>query len=337
MKKLLIPIVVLVIGVLAVRTWYAHALAPVDKTETRTIFKVEKGASTAQIAEHLAEQKLIRSPFAFKVYVRLSGKAGSLKAGSFVVNPTMNAKEIAEIISGGKSAEEIITIPEGYTVKDIDALLAKKGMIQEGDIEQCAKTCDFSAFSFLPKNTDALAPRGGKIEGYLYPDTYYVALDNFTAQSFIERLLQIFQKKVAEDLSVDIKASGHSLNDIITVASLVEEETRGAAERPVVAGIIWKRLDKHMGLGIDAAVRYVLNRPTQGLTENDLQVDSPYNLRKYAGLPPGPIASPSLSSIQAALHPQASDYFYYLHDKNGVIRYAVTNDEHNANRAKYLQ
>ena len=105
----------------------------------------------------------------------------------------------------------------------------------------------------------------------------------------------------------------------------------------MVSGILWKRFDEGMGLGVDAAIRYILDKPTAVLTRVDLEVDSPYNLRKYRGLPPGPIANPGIRSIEAALRPQASDYYYYLHGTDGVIRYAVTNDEHNENKARYLR
>lgn len=336
MKKLILPVILLVVVFLGVRGWYGHLLSPIEFNDAHAIFKVDKGESTASIAAHLADEHLIRSPFAFKVYVKLSGKAGSLKAGSFVLSSSMSAPQIVDVLAGGKTAEEIVTVPEGYTVEDMDALLAKKGIIQSGELQKCAQTCDVSAFTFLPKNTKELAARGGKVEGYLYPDTYYVAAESNAAEAFMTRLLETFRTKVIENLAADIKASGRSLNDIITVASLVEEESRNADERPVVAGIIWKRLDQHMVLGIDAAVRYAADKKNAALTESDLQVDSAYNLRKFAGLPPGPIASPGLSSIKAALHPQSSPYYYYLHGNDGKIHYAVTNDEHNVNRAKYL-
>ncbi|UPA23084.1 endolytic transglycosylase MltG [Candidatus Peribacteria bacterium] len=336
MKKLIVPVVLLFVAFVAARGWYTHALSPVDASDVRTVFTVEKGASTATIANNLEEQNLIRSAFAFKMHVKLSGQAGELKAGSFVLTSSMSAEEVVQTLAGGKSTEEIITIPEGFTVEDIDAMLAEKEIIKAGDLQNCARTCDFSAFDFLPTSTK-LAPRGGKIEGYLYPDTYYITAAEFDPKLFIERLLHTFRDRVIKDLAADIKASGRSLEQIVTVASLVEEETRTAAERPVVSGIIWKRLDERMVLGIDAAVRYVVDKPTSAITQTDLQTDSPYNLRKFAGLPPGPIANPSLSSIKAALHPQASPYYYYLHGSDGVIRYAVTNDEHNVNRAKYLQ
>ncbi len=336
MKKLILPVLILLLAVLIVRGWYGHALSAVDRSDVRTVFTVEKGESTGQIAADLAVQNLIRSPFAFKLYVKMSGQAGQLKAGTFVVNSSMTAPEIVDILAGGKSAEEIITIPEGFTVEDIDDLFVKKGIMKAGELVKCANTCDFSAFTFLPKSND-LAPRGGKVEGYLYPDTYYVTLSDFDPHAFLSRLLTTFKQKIVDDLASDIKASGRSLEDIMIVASLVEEETRTATERPIVAGIIWKRFDERMVLGIDAAVRYVVDKKSAAITQSDLQIESPYNLRKVAGLPPGPIANPSLSSIQAALHPEKSQYYYYLHGSDGRIHYAVTNDEHNVNRATYLR
>lgn len=337
MKKLIIAIAILLILGIAADRWYMRQLSAYDSSDVRTVVKIDKGSSTAQIADQLYTQKLIRSPFAFKTYIKLHGIAGQLKAGTFILQSSMDTPSIITALTGGKTQEEVVTIPEGYTVEDIDALLAKKGIIQAGDLVHCAQTCDFSSFAFLPKDTSDLAPRGGKVEGYLYPDTYYVETENFVPKFFIERLLSTFKQKVIDAYASDIRASHRSANDIVTMASLIEEETRNAGERPTVAGILWKRLDQHMSLGVDASVKYVLDRGNAALTASDLQVQSPYNLRKEQGLPPGPIASPSISSIKAALHPVSSPYFYYLHDANGTIHYAVTNDEQNLNRAKYLQ
>jgi UPF0755 protein len=142
---------------------------------------------------------------------------------------------------------------------------------------------------------------------------------------------------VEKGYSADFANVTRPMHQVITMASLIEEETKTDAERATVAGILWKRFDAKTGLGVDAAVRYILEKPKGVLTASDLNVQSDYNLRKYRGLPPGPIANPGLKSIEAALHPKDSEYWYYLHDKQGVIHYAVTNDEQNVNRAKYLQ
>lgn len=316
--------------------WYKHNLTPVDaSSEQRVPLVVEKGSSTAAIAHDLKEKDLIRSPWAFNAYVRLHGKAADLKAGSFVFTPSMGVREIVDSLAEGQTGEMSVTIPEGYTVFDIDALLTEKGLIESGEFAECALTCDFSSFTFLPDPKN-LAARGGKVEGYLYPDTYFVDPSNFVPKFFLERLLGTFRSKVIDGLDGDIAASGRSLHEIVTMASLVEEETRTGDERAIVAGILWKRFDEGIGLYVDATTRYIAEKPTAALTTHDLDVDSAYNTRKYRGLPPGAIASPSLSSIKATLHPESSPYYYYLHGSDGKIRYAVTNDEHNANKTKYL-
>lgn len=319
------------------RFWYALAIRPaVAGSEQRVTVSVPSGSSTDAIAQQLFDEGIIRSPLAFKVLVQRSGNAGKLQAGTFVLRPSMSARDVMAAMLSGKAEEVPITIPEGFTVADIDALLTEKGIIEEGDVIHCANSCDFSAFDFLPP-LEGLAARGGRLEGYLYPDTYFVVPNDFVAKFFLERMLGTFRLKVLDELATDIAASGRGIHDIITMASLVEEETRSDDERAVVAGILWKRIDEGMGLYVDASNRYIVNKPTAPLTAADLAIDSFYNLRKYRGLPPGPIANPSIESIRATLHPQASPYYYYLHGSDGQIRYAVTNDEHNANKAKYLR
>jgi len=330
------PVVAILLFCLAVFTWYKNALSPVDaSSDQRVSVTIEKGSSTTAIADELEEKEVIRSSTAFKLYVRFHGAASALKAGSFVFTPSMGVKEIVDGLTEGQMGEVSVTIPEGYTVFDIDALLAEKGLIESGEIAECALVCDFSSFDFLPDPKN-LADRGGKLEGYLYPDTYFVDASNFVPKFFLERLLGTFRTKVINGLEADIAASDRSIHEIVTMASLIEEETRTGDEREIVSGILWKRLDEGMGLYVDATIRYIAEKPKAALTVQDLAVDSAYNTRKYRGLPPGPIANPSLSSIKAAINPESSPYYYYLHGSDGKIRYAETNDEHNLNKAKYL-
>ncbi len=338
MKRLIAIIAVLAIILWSgYRLWLYLGLQAMDAvSEARVIVEIPKGTSTAGIAELLKEKGLIRSTLAFKVFVKGSEVAGKLQAGNFVLSPAMTVAQITDALTSGVAQESSITIPEGYTVKDIDVLLAEKGLIEEGELMECARVCDFSTFTFLP-SLSGLAERGGRLEGYLYPDTYFVETADFHPKFFLERLLGEFEDRVINDVSADIKASGRPLHEIVTMASLIEEETRTDVERPIVSGILWKRFDEGMGLGVDATVRYILEKQTAALTTADLNINSPYNLRKFRGLPPGPIANPSLASIKAALHPVASEYWYYLHGKDGVIRYAVTNEEHNLNKARYLR
>lgn len=317
--------------------WYKHALTPVDAgSDKRVTVKIPKGSSVKQIAGILEEDDLIRSSIAFETFVRLRGLSGNLQAGSFIMKQNQGVSEIVEALRTGIGEEGVITIPEGFTVKDIDALLAEKGVIEAGEIITCAQTCDFSSFEFLPK-VSGLAPRGGTLEGYLFPETYFIDTNEFVAKFFLERLLGTFRNRVVEGLAGDLKKSKRSLHEIVTMASLIEEETRTDDERPTVSGILWKRFDAQMGLGVDATVRYILEKQTGKLTVKDLNDNSAYNLRKFRGLPPGPIASPSLSAIRAALHPKETSYWYYLHGTDGQVHYAETNEEHNTNKFLYIK
>ncbi len=317
--------------------WYIHALSAVDASDNaRQMVTIPKGSTVSSIAKALAEKEVIRSPLAFRLYARFHGIAEKMKAGGFVFKKSQDVAQIADVLTRGYGDEVTVTIPEGYTVEDIDALLTEQGLIQSGELVACAKTCDFSAYDFLPKGSGA-SSRGGRLEGYLFPDTYFVLQGEFEPKAFLERLLTTFRRRVPDALGADMQASGHSLHDVLVMASLVEKETKTDEERPVVAEILWKRLDAGMYLGVDAALRYGLGKPTDTITKDDLESVSVYNLRKVKGLPPGAICNPGLESIKAALHPKGTEYWYYLHDRNGRIHYAVTNDEHNLNRAKYLQ
>lgn len=333
MKKL---ISLIVVGA-AVYALYLYALGPVSPIGgERKKVTIEPGSTTSQIADTLHEQGLIRSPLVFKVRLKLKGLDGSLQAGVFLLDKSQSVDDLIRILQTGRAEEIIVTIPEGFTVKDIDALLAKLELTEEGEIIDCANRCDFSTFEFLPTDTAELAERGGKLEGYLYPDTYYVPADDFVAKFFLERMLGAFRKNILTPYEALITDSDHSLHEIVTMASLVEEETRTDEERPIVAAILWKRYDDGWGLGIDAAVRYIVNKPSADITVGDLNVNSPYNLRKFKGMPPGPIANIGTKSFEAVLYPKETEYWYYLHDKTGQIHYSLTNEEHNMKRYRYL-
>jgi UPF0755 protein len=260
----------------------------------------------------------------------------ALKSGVFLVPLRADYASIAAILIEGNGKEMAVTIPEGFTVAQIDALLTEKGVLQSGDLLACARECDFSTFSFLPSRGATDTSPGTRLEGYLFPDTYFIDVSDFRAKFFLERLLGIFRERVIEDLAQDFMVSERPLHDVVVMASLIERETRAEDERPIVSGILWKRFDSGRALDVDATVRYVLGKIIAPLTKDDLEVDSPYNTRKYPGLPPGPIANPGIESIRAALHPEDSSYWYYLHGENGDIHYAETNDEHNENKARYL-
>lgn len=322
---------------MAVYGWYTVSLRPVDaSSEKRVSVTVKAGSSTTQILTDLKDKGLIRSPLATKIYMKLHRLDGTLQAGVFLVKESFDTATVIKMLQTGKGEEIAITIPEGYTVKDIDQLLADVGLMEPGELVKCANTCDFSSFEFVPQSTAGLAERGGKVEGYLFPDTYYASVENFVPKFFMERMLGNFRKQIIEPYVAVIEADGRTLHDIATMASLIEKESRHDDERSTVSAILWKRLDEDWGLGVDAAVRYIVDKPTDAITAGDLNVNSPYNLRKFRGLTPGPIANAGQKSFEAALYPKDTRYWYYLHDKEGNIHYSETNDEHNTKRYMYL-
>lgn len=339
MKKLLWLVVVLAALYGLYHLWYTSAIGAVDTESPRRVsVDIEQGWSVSRIADELEERGLVRSSFAFKRYVASNNLGTSLKAGSYVLNTSMDTERIVTILAEGQSSEARITIPEGFTVAQVDALLAEKGIGSPGEFLDCAYECGFPSFTFLPN--DQMADRedeyGSALEGYLYPDTYFVSVADYVPQYLIERMLGTFESRVMDAYGDEIEASGHTLHEIITMASLIEEETRTDSERAVVSGILWKRFEAGMGLDVDATVRYITSNVRDPITRSQLETDSPYNTRKYRGLPPGPITNPGIKSIEAALRPEDSPYWFYLHGSDGQIRYAETNDGHNENKARYL-
>ncbi|MBT3293480.1 endolytic transglycosylase MltG [Candidatus Peregrinibacteria bacterium] len=334
MKKLAAVIIVLLFTTFG---WYRFSLLPVDSgSQERHNIKIPQGTSVKGVAQILKDKGVIKSPLSFELFIRFKRSADNVQAGTFIIRSSQSVSEIAEILRTGKAEEAIITIPEGYTVTQIDTLLSEKGFSEAGEISKCARTCDFSSFEFLPE-VEGLAQRGGKLEGYLYPDTYYVAKEDFVAKFFLERMLTTFRKRVLMQYEEAIEKSDRTIHELVTMASLIEKETRSDAQRPVVSGILWKRYDDERGLGVDATVRYILNKPTDEITREDLNNGSMYNTRKFRGLPPGPISTISIESFKASIKPEQSPYWYYLHGTDGQIHYAESNEEHNINRYNYIK
>ncbi len=313
---------------------------PIDPSDTRDVtVTVDPGSSVSSIAELLFAQNLIRSPFFFKTYARITGRATALQAGTFSMTRAFSTSEIIRILHQGEAQQLSVSIPEGFTVADIDALLASRGFGKKGDIIDCAFHCNFDSFEFLPlkhAGSSTLA-YGSRLEGYLFPETYAISLSGYVPKFFLERLLGEFRTRVVNAHAEEIRLSGHTLHEVITMASLIEEESRNADERFIVSGILWKRLKNRVVLGVDATTRYETGKKTDALTKAELEADSLYNTRRKQGLPPGPIANPGISSILASLQPKESIYWYYLHGKDGSIHYAETAEGHTANKMNFLR
>lgn len=325
--------------------WLKIAMEP-DNTET-VIFDIEKGESGRTIANHLAGDELVPSKWRLYWYLKKNDLGGNFKAGRFVLKRSMTPAEILDTLTSG-GGTHAVTIPEGWAIGQIDARLAGIDFIESGEFKTYATDPATlgslkADFPFLANTASSAEPTDGaasslpSLEGYLFPDTFFEDPMSFTLENFTRRLLKNFEKKVmTTENEATLNKSGRTWNEVITMASIVEREALLDEDYPVVAGILWKRLDNNWALAADATLIYVLEDRDQ-LAKN-LELDSPYNTRKVRGLPPTPIGNPGLKAIQAALNPEPSPYWFYLNDsETGKAHYAATNDEHNANKRKWLR
>jgi UPF0755 protein len=281
-----------------------------------SIVVIDRGSSVSDIAKRLSDANIVRHSTVLSLVLRFSGASSRVKSGAYLFSTPENVFAIASRLSTGDYGLPLtrITIPEGMTVRDISERVADA----------------------LPLvSTQEFIKEGRQYEGYMFPDTYLFSPDA-NIKSVIDAMRANFDKKV-EPLLSDIQSSGHSMSDIIIMASLIEKEARTEANKRIVAGVLWNRLSINMPLQVDAVFGYIFNRDTYSPSHEDLKVDSPYNTYTNTGLPPGPIANPSIESIKAVLYPTDTKYLYYLTGNDNLMHYATTYAEHQSNQRKYLR
>lgn len=305
--------------------------APADPADTtEIIFEVPKGTTPGRLGPLLADARVIDDASAFSNYVRLTKEGGCLKAGRFGLSRAMDAGEILETLCGVPLANDVaFTIVEGWRIREIDAALAEKGWIEPGEYAALAQQPgQFTAPFPLPE---------GSLEGYLYPETYMVTPDRFTAEAFIQRQLDTLAAVFYTPQVSKIDASPRSFSELIIMASMLEREEPTDRYRPLVAGILWKRLDNKWNLGVDATSRYTLDQwnDREAFIKKLFDPEEPYNTRLKGGLPPTAIGNPGKIALEAALSPEDSEYWYYLHDSAQVIHPSRNAAEHNAFKQKY--
>lgn len=284
---------------------------PIKEAATLTI---KEGSGLRDIARLLKEKELISSEFFFKFYAVLKGRAAELKPGNYIFNGSASISELVETLVNGVHRDVEVTIPEGSSVKDIDVILSKKGLINSGEL------IDYSR-------------RNAKIEGFLFPDTYRFAAES-KLQVMVEKMVENFNKKAAPVFA----EKSPNYYDKLILASLLEKEAAGMEDREIIAGILLKRLKADWPLQVDATICYLKPGPCYPLGTLDFKIDSPYNTYVYRNLPPSPIANPGLDAISAALNPQESQYWYYLSDpKTGKTIFSETLEEQTRNKFIYLK
>lgn len=279
------------------------------------VASIPSGTSVRNTAQILKDQNLIKAPRFFEFMITLYG--GGVIAGDYRFTEEQSMMRVAQRMNNGIFGDVLVRVvlPEGSTREQMADILARH-------------LDTFEAEEFL-RTTN------GK-EGYLFPDTYFF-FPSATATTVADSLEKAFNQQIAK-LEDGIKGSSLTLEEVVTLASIIEKESYdNLEERQTIAGILLKRMSIDMPLQVDATFVYILGKGSAQLTLADLATDSPYNTYTNRGLPPGPISNPGYDSLYAALNPIDSPYLFYLHGKDGIVRYARTHDEHVANKNKYLR
>ncbi len=310
-RTIFVLLAVFFVGILL----YQEFLSPPPLFPKDTLLVIPKGFTLSQASGLLKDNHMIRHPMLFETIVVILGGESSVRYGDYKFSSPESAFTIARrVVSADFGLVPVsITIPEGITVAQVGDIFKKQ----------------------LPGfNADVFVRIAKKDEGYLFPDTYRF-FPNVSELEAYRTMRSMFDKKIAS-VQDEISKSGKELKDIIVMASLLEKEARTMETRRMISGILWKRLSIGMPLQVDAVFEYILGKNTYMLTTEDLRFNSPYNTYIHKGLPPGPIASPGLVSIQAALNPIESPYLFYLSDREGNVYYSRTHDEHVQKKARYL-
>jgi len=319
---LLALITVVVAGVI-IKLDYSHALKTANSDSSdKIIVTIDEGETVDQILQSLTEKGLMNERWAnyFKVYLRLNKLSSKLQAGTYNIPQNLSIVELIQTLQNGKDQEIWVTIPEGLRKDEIaDTLVTNIGGTFSKDTF-LALTIDQEFITTFGLNADVK-----DLEGYLFPDKYAFASD-VTEREIATRLVETFKTKVGTN----------DAYQTIILASLVEKEGRTSTDRPIIAGIILKRFNEGWTLGLDTTLMYYYKTWKEEPILAHLNDNNPYNTRKVTGFPPTPICNPGLDSINAARNPVNSTYYYFISDKDGIIRYAKTAEEHQRNVNQYL-
>lgn len=294
---------------------YLFVVAPPENFPTGELVNIPEGATLSEASVLLENNGVVRSSFAFKAVERLFGREGSIHAGDYFFKEPRGLFSVAYAVGVGQYGLEPIRIrvPEGATTRDMARIFGSQ----------------------LPRfDTAHFLSRAPELEGYLFPDTYFF-MPNANDETVASAMRQNFDTKAA-DIMARAAERGVAFDDVVTLASLIEREARNSADRRMISGVLWNRLDRGMLLQVDAAFLYTLGKGTFDLTLADLQSDNPYNTYKFKGLPPTPIGSPSLDSLEAAVEPTENPYLFYLADSHGTTYYSKTYQEHLRKKRLYI-
>ncbi|MHC1715932.1 MAG: endolytic transglycosylase MltG [Acidaminococcaceae bacterium] len=291
-------------------------------TGENIIITVEPGMTNADIATLLQNQKMINSPVFFRLQSKFARMERSLQAGEYEIVSGMSNWEIIDLFSKGQVRHKTLTIPEGYTIEQIAKKIEESGLGSAEEFKKAAK--DYAPYSYMETSNNNVI---FKAEGFAYPSTYYLSPGS-AEKEILAIMVKEFDTQLTEDIRQKAKDKNMSIRDLVNLASLVEKEAVFPEERPVIAGVFLKRLQIQMPLQSDTTIQYILGVQKKEISIADTKIDSPYNTYLYAELPPGPIASPSISTINAVLDPKQTNYLYFVADLEGHHHFTETYQDH---------
>ena len=290
--------------------------------------KIEKGSTVGRIARELKDAGLIEYRWAFVLFAKVTGNADSFQYGTYVLNTDMDYLELVTNLQKTASFRATVTvmIPEGAELREIIATLDEKNVCSAEELWDAVENHPFD-YDFLQN----LPERENRLEGYLFPDTYEF-FEQSDAVTVLTKFLDNFEVKFSQELRDRAQEIGMSIDEVVTLASIIEREAASDEDRATVSSVFHNRLNstQYPLLQSCATVQYVLQERKPVLTYDDIKIDSPYNTYLYEGLPIGPIASPGLASIRAALYPETTDYYFFVVTADGTHIFSKTLAEHNA-------
>ncbi len=306
--------------------FYYTSTHPFSEKNHFVRLEITPGMTLNQISTLLENRELVGNSLSFQLLAYLQEKQGQIQVGEYELSPSMTPMDILEFVTSGKTVLHSVTIPEGYRITEIAALLESKGLVEVDE---------FILETQNKKLIESLGIVGDSLEGYLFPDTYNFS-KHTSEKKIVQKLLDVYKEKAKKhDLKERAQSVKLSFHQIITLASLIEKETGLDEERKLISSVFHNRLKKNMLLQTDPTVIYAITKFDGNIRKKDLKIDSPYNTYKYRGLPPGPIASPGIKSIIAALEPSESDYLYFVSRKDGSHQFSSNLPDHNRAVQKY--
>ncbi|MDO8507580.1 MAG: endolytic transglycosylase MltG [bacterium] len=330
-KRFFIPIIFVVLiflgSIFSVFYVDTRVKKPMSGSAQEVQFTVVKGESTTEISKDLEQKGIVQNSFIFLLYLKYKGQGTLVQAGDYKIAKNLTMIQVLDIITQGKITSSKITFPEGWTNKQIEEEIVKKGIGSSEDAKNAINKK--YNYDFLKESPS------GDLQGFLFPDTYFVS-SRPTSQEVIDKMLKEFSDKADQKIRAGAGKQGLDYYQILTLASIVEREVTSSEDKKKVASVFINRLNIGMKLDSCATVEYVLGTNKRILSEDDISIDSPYNTYKNTGLPPTPIANPGLESIEAVLSPENTNYYYFFSGKDGKTYFSENQDQHEALKAKYL-